>query len=67
MLWYSTLEEEFISRPLGNSGKNFVQELNRLIRVYVEQCALESVALQAVTVRPLQFTLQFQIFPAFED
>ena len=36
--------------PLGNSGKKFVQELSRLFRAYAEQSALESVALQAITV-----------------
>ena len=36
--------------PLGKPGKTFVQELSRLFRAYAEQSALESVALQAVTV-----------------
>ena len=36
--------------PLGSSGKRFVQELSRLFRAYAEQSALESVALQAITV-----------------
>ncbi len=36
--------------PYGNSGKKFVQELSRLFRAYADQSALESVALQAITV-----------------
>ena len=36
--------------PQGNSGKTFVQELSRLFQAYAEQSALESVALQAITV-----------------
>ena len=43
-------KKNLFSVPQGNSGKKFVQELSRLFRAYAEQSALESVALQAITV-----------------
>ena len=40
----------FLSIPSGKCGKEFISKIARLLRVYAEAMALESIALKAVTV-----------------